>query len=240
MLFTASPESVTSPIRHRPDCGILFAGGLPQCKTTSHRQSLGGMFERRSHRDGCCRPECVKDEECGVAQMCVEGFCETQPRSACLFDDPPETETVTLSITVPISTLTTDGPFEDATVKACRKFDTGCDAPVAEAVSAGTGLPFTLPADFSGFLEVTEEGYYPMLSYVPTPLQDDEVLTPMTLLTNNTVLGLGFMNFPAGNTTITFIPAGEDDVKEDFTTETVNVRAGYVTNVRLAPGRVAP
>lgn len=287
-------------------CNILLDLDRPQCKTTKQCRSLGGIFEQGICSEGYCQPECVEDLECGGAQMCVEGACEPVAAWQCLFEEPPPVESGTVTITVPISTLTSDGPLEGATVKACRKVDTECEAPVAEVVSGNAGLRFTLPANFNGYLQVEEEGYSPMMFFLPSPLRDNEELPTLTLLQANLVLGLakavggtsaeldqtrgqllltahncsgeksarvqfkvpdlddktvvyytedsvpsqdlsattasgsgGFMNIEAGVHTISFVPASDDEEEEsDFAygTETVLVRAGWVTNARLAPG----
>jgi hypothetical protein len=78
----------------------------------------------------------------------------------------------------------------DVRVRVCRNIDPACDTAVSEQVSDANGnAPVTLPASFSGYLELVQPPYMPQLQVVPRNLQEGSELA-VVLSPSDVIAGL--------------------------------------------------
>lgn len=186
-------------------CTVFIDAEPQQCQADTDCTARGGEFKRTECDEGYCSPaepevvqtiapaepddSCTKETDCDLSESCVEKECVS--RWACVSEEPvaPSTEAIEVSVLVATS-------FGEAMPgvpgKACRSIDPSCGSPVLEATTDASGLfHLTLPAGFTGYLEVVYEPFFPVLYYFPAPLQAGTMLPVLNLTPAELIAGLG-------------------------------------------------
>jgi hypothetical protein len=170
-------------------CSFLIDFDKVQCKKTSECTKLGGSFKHGQCVKGLCEegPECLENEECSVAEGCVEGACVD--RWTCLAEKVPAAEE-SVSFVVPVATIF-GMPLPGTPVKLCSNVDTECVTPTAELVADENGLVvFQVPPTFQGYLDTNVPGFFPQLNFLPDFLTTPSFQPPITLSPVQIIEGL--------------------------------------------------
>ena len=188
--FGSSPEtSVDAALCPGPDCP-----GAPECTTTADCEAKG-MVGAECVESVCwtAMAQCTVDAECLPLGLeyeggrCLQGQCRPNPLWRC------DRATVgTGSELVEIALLIRDaitlGPKRGVKGQACQKLDVTCQTPIKEALTDADGyLRMVLPADFGGYIEIREPGYFPAMYFLPPALPLDGELSPFPLMTSNEI-----------------------------------------------------
>jgi hypothetical protein len=189
-------------------CSVLIDSEPKQCAVDDDCVSRGGAFDETACVDGYCTVVdrevlsaepgaseesepviCKEDADCDAAEACIEKKCES--RWACIDDEPAASTHQQIELTILVSTSFGD-PMPGVAGKACRSIDPSCGSPVLEVTSDETGLfHLTLPADFTGYMEVVVEPFFPVLYYFPTALHSGMSLPAINLTPAELIQGLG-------------------------------------------------
>lgn len=186
-------------------CSVLIDSEPKQCNVVSDCTSRGRAFEKTDCVDGYCtvvqqvvqpqvtpEPEtttCKEDADCDEAEACIDKVCES--RWACLGEKPPATSRDEVELTILVATSFGD-VMPGVSGKACRSIDPSCGSPVVEATSDENGLfHLSLPGDFTGYMEVAVEPFFPVLYYFPTSLRSGMSLPVLSLTPAELIQGLG-------------------------------------------------
>lgn len=181
-------------------CNVLIDAEPQQCQLDRDCRSRGGAFASSACVDGYCveveeqqlpaQPaKCSKDSECDASEACVEKKCVS--RWECIEDTPaaPNEKVIEQSLLV---TNVLAEPMPGVPAKLCRAVDPSCSAPDAQLVSDAQGLfHLKLPRGFTGYLEVTQEPFFPILYYFPPVLDSKTALVPLALTPVQLIQGLG-------------------------------------------------
>jgi len=153
--------------------------------------------DRRGIINGLCSggvcypaaPQCSADRECEkrgpefVGGRCLGMQCRPNPRWRC--EPPPRAvDGETRTIDVPVIDALSLAAMANVRIVACDKRDLTCERPVTSAATGRDGhLHMTLPTNFAGYLQQTQEaGYMPALYFLPLSIPDDGVLDGFPLL----------------------------------------------------------
>lgn len=183
-------------------CSVLIDSEPQQCKIDDDCTERGGAFARTECVDGYCtavertelpsqpeQPTCKDDGDCDASEACIEKKC--QSRWACIEKASTQTDKKAIEVSLPVATSFGD-PMPGVVGKVCRSIDPSCSSPVAEVTSDETGVfHITVPGDFTGYMDVVVEPFFPMLYYFPTPLTSGASLPPLNLTPAELVYGLG-------------------------------------------------
>lgn len=183
-------------------CSVLIDSEPQQCEQLEDCTERGSAFEQTECVDGYCTvierevfpqaPEqatCKEDADCDGSEACIEKKCES--RWACVDGSPAASDDGALAISILVATSFGD-PMPGVVGKACRSIDPSCSSPVLEAISDETGVfHLSLPADFTGYMEVVVEPFFPVLYYFPAPLRSGMSLPALNLTPAELIQGLG-------------------------------------------------
>jgi len=83
--------------------------------------------------------------------------------------------------------VVTQQPLAAPTVSLCRKLDVGCSNPVStRIVDSAAGATFSVDAAFSGYLQVTADGYVSSLYFFNPPVDRDLTTAMIPIATQAT------------------------------------------------------
>lgn len=186
-------------------CTVLIDAEPLQCQVDADCTLRGGDFKHSECDEGFCSPveqeveqevlpqqpddSCTKDTDCDPSEACVEKECLS--RWACVSEEPSVASTEAIEVSVLVASSLGD-PMPGVLSKACRSIDPSCGQPVVEATSDAAGmLHLSLPAGFTGYLEVVYEPFFPVLYYFPAPLLNGAKLPVLNLTPAELITGLG-------------------------------------------------
>lgn len=169
-------------------CTLLLELDRSQCESDADCAARGGAFENSVCIDAICRaPDgagealaCANRDDCAPGVECIEDRCvgQADPAFACLDEPPVVVRDERVEVVVPVMSVL-GGALPDQPVRVCRSVDAACSNPVVETMSDSDGLvALDLPADFTGYLALVSEGYYPVYYFLPMPLLSGATLTP--------------------------------------------------------------
>lgn len=186
------------------------------------------------------RQQCIRDSDCSAAgssfECAADGFCveseidsdDEEPVAAgrwqCLDEITFDKETELL-LDIPadftIQVLVDRMPAEGIEARVCAANDLGCTEPEMEGlVSDSEGqISLELPRNFSGYIEVKEEGFHPHLYFLSSPYLEPKLVPRMSLVREDSlpspdpaylfVMALDCNGVPAGGVEIN-VPSGGD------------------------------
>lgn len=183
-------------------CSMLIDSEPQQCEVPEDCTIRGGAFEETECVEGYCAvverevlqqdplpSTCKEDADCDAAEACIEKKCES--RWVCIEEEPPESDHAQIDVAILVATSFGE-PMPGVVGKACRSIDPSCGSPVLEVTSDETGLfHLSLPADFTGYMEVVAEPFFPVLYYFPTSLRSGMSLPALNLTPAELIQGLG-------------------------------------------------
>lgn len=164
-----------------PGCSLAIDANRDQCQATADCVARGPKFATAQCVDTFCvvpdktKPviaSCQSSSECKGLEECSDGRC-ANPYSCPV---PPQAA-VPIHVNVKVSNAF-QAILPDMLVRVCRNIDPACDTPVSEQVTDANGsAPVTLPASFSGYLELVHPPYMPQLQVLPRNLQEGSELS---------------------------------------------------------------
>jgi hypothetical protein len=185
-------------------CSVLIDSEPQQCSVDEDCVERGRAFEQTECVDNYCtviEPEvevlpqqplpvtCKEDADCDAAEACIEKACVG--RWTCIDEAPTTTKHEPIEVSILVATSFGE-PMPGVLGKACRSIDPSCGSPVLEATSDETGvLHLALPPDFTGYMEVVAEPFFPVLYYFPAPLTSGMSLPALNLTPAELIQGLG-------------------------------------------------
>jgi hypothetical protein len=161
-------------------CTAIADADREQCATDTDCETRGAGFSGSQCLDGYCQ---VASAACPADQTCGD-------RWACLYDDDAPANTPS-SVIVPVRTVFGD-PMPGVKARLCRSLDPECDQPEGEVSGDANGqLKVDLRDGFRGYLEITPEGFFPMLYFFPPNPATGSTLAGASLSPTQVIQGLG-------------------------------------------------
>lgn len=136
------------------------------------------------------RHQCTTDRDCRDSpdSMCVNSWCEPEPKWGCLADPSgPTGERGPFPVTLHARDIVTQEPMSGVSAKLCRKLDPACDMPHGEVLTNEEGnVQFSVEVNgsaraFSGYVEFTRSDLMPGLYFFNPPI-DRPVDVPVVQL----------------------------------------------------------
>lgn len=125
------------------------------------------------------RKVCSTDLDCQnrgpafAASLCVNSYCEVDPRWACAKPSPEMASQPAVSATMMVMDMTSFTGLADVKVSLCGTLDLQCATPLAVAHTDATGVaPVSVPQSYNGYVLIEHEAIEPYLFFPSFPIEE--------------------------------------------------------------------